>query len=147
MIKNFVIIVLFFFGLNAFAQKEKYICGWYLIESKNGEQIFDDNKDDEYLIKDLLLSYKYVKNIKLINSPIRPFKQIQLVFNDEGKLIWEKLTDDLSKKNKQICFIYNDKVLIIVGISTKISTGKVSFGTVDYDLETLYSELSILISE
>ena len=146
MLKKICLFLLLVFSMTIFGQEKSKEIGWYLVKAKDSTTQYL-NFNDDFSIENNLITIDYVKKIKLIKSKTRPFKQIQLEFNDLGSQIWE--TETSNHTGKQICFIYNNQVITIVGISTKISSGKVSFETENpnYNLEQLFDLLKVIVEK
>lgn len=136
----FFILSMCFFNLNLFSQEVNYNNGWYLVNSKDSTKIWLDI-NDKLIIDENLITLNCAKNIELIESETRPYKQIEVEFSDEGKLLWEIQTEKYINKN--ICFIYNNQYITIVKIGAIISSGKVciSSDNSNYNLEQLFEEL------
>lgn len=137
--------MLLLFITNFFGQEIERESGFYFVKAKDSTSKYLDINDD-YSIEDALITIEFVKNIKIINSKTRPYRQIELEFNDEGKQIWEQKTDEFA--GEKISFLYDNEVVNIVQITVKITSGKVNITSENpnYSLEELFEKLKILVN-
>lgn len=145
--KNYHILLVFVLLTNFILSQEIDLkSGWYYLKPKDSTSKYIDIKD-EYSIENCLITIDYVEKIEFIDSETRPFKQIQFVFNEEGKQLWEKQSDIF--KEKMAGFIFENQVITTVLITSKIVSGKVSFpsNNPNYKIEELFEKLKKIVEQ
>ena len=136
----FIFLINLSFIQNTYSQERNLTTGWYaIVNSDNNLKINLKNTETPYFINESpIISIKNFKSSKLINSRTRPYLQIEIQYDEIGSKIWENKTEKLI--GKKIGFISNSELLEVVEITSKISSGKVSFGISDSEK----SELQII---
>ncbi len=143
--KYIFLIVLFLNCRNIYSQINTPKLGLYIEDNINKSSLKLSYLNEDYLFNPTpIIKISYIKKVKLIKSKTRPYKQIQFEFNEEGTKIWE----DVTEKNigNQVGFIFENELYFIAKITSKIKSGKVSFGSDDknFDLKTLYKKIDSL---
>ena len=144
--KNIISLILLISTFNIFCQEIERENGWYYLKPKDSTAKYLDLNDD-FFIENSLITIDYVEKITFINSKTRPFKQIQFDFNEEGKKLWEEQSDIF--KGKFVGFVFDNQVITIVFITTKINSGKVSFSSENPNIKTkeLFEKLKIIVEK
>lgn len=146
MLKNIISLILLILTSNLFSQEIEKEYGWYHIKPKDSTSKYLDI-NGEYFIKNSLITIDYVEKITFINSETRPFKQIQFEFTEEGKKLWEEQSDMF--KGKFAGFVFDNQVITIVYITTKINSGRVSFSSENpnFKTEELFEKLKTIVEK
>ncbi len=146
MLKKIILIILLILTSNLFSQEIEKECGWYYIKPKDSTSKYLDI-NDEYFIENSLITIDHVEKITLIDSETRPFKQIQFEFSENGKKIWEEQSDMF--KGKFAGFVFDNQVITIVYITTKINSGRVSFSSENpnFKIEELFEKLKAIVEK